>query len=81
MESHPRSCARTAPAACEEHAEPLLKTLTRDGPRRLRPPTEVDWLQATVHDEALLDELLHITRHWRQPRPSPAGQTVVSGES
>lgn len=48
-----------------EHAEPLLKTLTRDGLQRLR-PTDVDWLQATVRDATLLAELNLITRRWRQ---------------
>ncbi|MFD8050170.1 NACHT domain-containing protein [Streptomyces chartreusis] len=48
-----------------EHAEPLLITLTTDGLHRLR-PTDVDWLQTTVRDEALRAELLRITRRWRK---------------
>ncbi|MFI6407651.1 NACHT domain-containing protein [Streptomyces sp. NPDC050548] len=46
-------------------AEPLLKTLTRDGLQRLR-PTDVDWLRPLVHDATLLDELNLLTRRWRQ---------------
>ncbi|MFF7967059.1 hypothetical protein ACFZC3_17060 [Streptomyces sp. NPDC007903] len=47
------------------HAEPLLETLTVDGLQRLR-PTDIDWLQPLVRDEALLDELNLVTRRWRQ---------------